>query len=196
MRRELLDTIAVRVFHIPPLRERGREFNNIVREILEEVGTAQGLPGIKASEPAMSALRGYRRPGNVRELRNILARAVAATRSRELGIQALPAEVLVGTIGKRLHLLERLETDNSWRFDPDRRKRGERCRAARPIARNSLPPTERVCAAGRSRRTWSNPNDQLAVKFQSLPGELTLVGSARAGACSAGVTRKCCPRTV
>jgi len=112
VRRDLLDRIAMRVIHVPPLRERRRDFDPIVHDLLNEVGSLHGVGGkLKVSDQAMAALRAYNWPGNVRELRNVLARAVAATRGHELGIKALPAEIVAGTISKPLHLLERLETD-------------------------------------------------------------------------------------
>jgi sigma-54 dependent transcriptional regulator, acetoin dehydrogenase operon transcriptional activator AcoR len=110
VRRDLLDRVAVRVIHVPALRERGREFENIVREVIDELESSQGPRGITVSDQAMAILRAYRWPGNVRELRNLLARAMRATRSHQLGIEALPTEVFMSTIGRRLHLLERLES--------------------------------------------------------------------------------------
>lgn len=110
VRRDLLDRIAVRVIHVPALRERGREFDNIVRELLAELESSQASPGTTVSDEAMSILRAYRWPGNVRQLRNMLARSIRATRSRQLGIEDLPSEVFVSTVGRRLHLMERLES--------------------------------------------------------------------------------------
>jgi DNA-binding NtrC family response regulator len=110
VRRDLLDRIAVRVVHVPPLRERGREFDHIVHELLADIDRSQGSAGTTVSDEAMVILRAYRWPGNVRQLRNLLARAMRATRSHQLGIEALPSEVFVSTIGRRLHLIERLES--------------------------------------------------------------------------------------
>jgi transcriptional regulator of acetoin/glycerol metabolism len=109
VRRDLLDRIAVRLVHVPALRERGREFDEIVRELLVELDSPLGS-GTTVSDEAMAALRAYRWPGNVRELRNTLARAIRGTRGHHLGIEALPSEVFVSTIGRRLHLMERLES--------------------------------------------------------------------------------------
>lgn len=110
VRRDLLDRIAVRVIHVPALRERGREFDDIVRDLLVELESSRGSSGTTVSDEAMAILRAYRWPGNVRELRNTLARAIMATRGHQLGIEALPSEVFVTTIGSRLHLMERLES--------------------------------------------------------------------------------------
>ena len=110
VRRDLLDRIAVRVIHVPALRERGRAFDSIVRELIDEI-KGPGEPGqITVGEQAMAVLRAYRWPGNVRELRNILARAMRAARGVQLGVETFPAEVFMSTIGRRLHLLERLES--------------------------------------------------------------------------------------
>src|SRR5260370_14252256 len=92
------------------MRERSREFDNIVRDLLAEPESSQGSGRRTVSDEAMAILRAYRWPGNVRQLRNLLARAIRATRSHQLGIEALPSEVFVSTIGRRLHLMERLES--------------------------------------------------------------------------------------
>lgn len=110
VRRDLLDRISVRVLHVPALRERSREFDDILRELLSELESSRGSSGTRVNDEAMATLRAYRWPGNVRELRNTLARALRATRSHQVGIEALPSEVFVSTIGRRLHLMERLES--------------------------------------------------------------------------------------
>jgi two-component system response regulator PilR (NtrC family) len=69
-----LNVIEVRV---PPLRERLEDVPQLSGAILQRIAERTGGPLARLSPAAISALRTYRFPGNVRELENILERAVA-----------------------------------------------------------------------------------------------------------------------
>jgi two-component system response regulator PilR (NtrC family) len=57
---------------VPPLRERGEDILLLAEHILARLGSSIG----KLSAGAKAALRSYHFPGNVRELENMLERAV------------------------------------------------------------------------------------------------------------------------
>ena len=69
-----LNVIEVRV---PPLRDRLEDVPQLSSAILQRIAERTGGPLARLSPAATAALRGYRFPGNVRELENILERAVA-----------------------------------------------------------------------------------------------------------------------
>jgi two-component system, NtrC family, response regulator PilR len=69
-----LNVIEVRV---PPLRERLDDVPQLASAILDRIADRTGAPRARLSPAAVSALTSYRFPGNVRELENILERAVA-----------------------------------------------------------------------------------------------------------------------
>ncbi|HET9023169.1 MAG TPA: sigma-54 dependent transcriptional regulator, partial [Burkholderiaceae bacterium] len=69
-----LNVIEVRV---PPLRERLEDVPQLAGAILHRIAERTGRPQPRLSSAATSVLRTYRFPGNVRELENILERAVA-----------------------------------------------------------------------------------------------------------------------
>ena len=69
-----LNVIEVRV---PPLRERLDDVPQLADAILDRIADRTGAPRARLSPAATSALISYRFPGNVRELENILERAVA-----------------------------------------------------------------------------------------------------------------------
>jgi PAS domain S-box-containing protein len=74
-RNDLLYRINVFPITIPPLRERLSDILPLARAILEEFGKGRG--GKKEFSPdAELALMGYHWPGNIRELRNVIERAV------------------------------------------------------------------------------------------------------------------------
>jgi two-component system response regulator PilR (NtrC family) len=72
-----LNVIEVRV---PPLRDRLDDVPQLASAILARIAERTGRAPPRLSPAAIAALRGYRFPGNVRELENILERAVALAR--------------------------------------------------------------------------------------------------------------------
>lgn len=68
-----LDVISVRV---PALRERGHDLNRLTKSYLDFFTRQLGRPRLAFSESALKRLTAYRWPGNLRELRNTIERAV------------------------------------------------------------------------------------------------------------------------
>ncbi|HET9622686.1 MAG TPA: sigma-54 dependent transcriptional regulator [Kofleriaceae bacterium] len=58
---------------IPPLRQRPEDVPALARQVVEHLGLRRA---IEISPEAMAAMQGYAWPGNVREMRNVLERAV------------------------------------------------------------------------------------------------------------------------
>ena len=71
-REDLYYRINVIELHVPALRERGADILALARHILERLGSADA----RLEESAKTALMQYPFPGNVRELENMLERAV------------------------------------------------------------------------------------------------------------------------
>jgi two-component system response regulator PilR (NtrC family) len=74
---------------MPPLRECREDIPLIAAHILQRLATQHGQPAPRLSAPATEELMAYDFPGNVRELENILERALALSPSAELGPQDL-----------------------------------------------------------------------------------------------------------
>jgi transcriptional regulator with PAS, ATPase and Fis domain len=66
---------------IPPLRERVREVAPLARRFARLAATQAGRPGATISDAAIALLEAYRWPGNIRELRNVIGRAVVLSSS-------------------------------------------------------------------------------------------------------------------
>ncbi|EKF74497.1 Fis family transcriptional regulator [Alcanivorax hongdengensis A-11-3] len=75
-RQDLFYRLNVIEAHVPPLRERREDIPGLVDHILARLSDAWQISPPKISTGAMQALQGYGFPGNVRELENILERAL------------------------------------------------------------------------------------------------------------------------
>ncbi len=91
-RADLFYRLQVVPIEIPPLRERKGDVSELADFFLEEFGRERGM-GFRLSREARQALEGYRCPGNVRELRNLLERASVLAPSSEIQLWDLPAEI-------------------------------------------------------------------------------------------------------
>lgn len=98
-REDLYYRIAGATFTVPPLRERAGDIEPIARRVVNEVGVELGRPGAALADEAMACLMGYPWPGNIRELRNELARALALSDSERIEAQTLSQRVLHGQTG-------------------------------------------------------------------------------------------------
>jgi two-component system response regulator PilR (NtrC family) len=76
-RQDLYYRINVIDLHVPPLRERPEDIPVLVGHILSKLTGASDEDRPSLSPSAFSELQHYRFPGNVRELENILERALA-----------------------------------------------------------------------------------------------------------------------
>jgi len=76
-RQDLYYRINVIELRVPPLRERHEDVPRLAGRILERLAKGSGQPPVRLSPEALDALLRYSFPGNVRELENVLERAVA-----------------------------------------------------------------------------------------------------------------------
>ena len=96
-RQDLFFRLNVIHIPVPPLRDRLTDLAPICEDILERICGESGVhPPPRVSEEALTHLRSYDFPGNVRELENMLHRALALSSAdaiglEELGLQPTPA---------------------------------------------------------------------------------------------------------
>ena len=88
-RRDLYYRLNVVDLTMPPLRECREDIPTIAAHILQRLAAQNGTPAARLSPAALDELMGYDFPGNVRELENILERALALSGGEELGPEAL-----------------------------------------------------------------------------------------------------------
>jgi DNA-binding NtrC family response regulator len=75
-REDLYYRISALPLVVPPLRERGLDVVLLARRLVERIGVEMARPGVRLSQQAEAALAQHPWPGNVRQLRNVLERAV------------------------------------------------------------------------------------------------------------------------
>jgi DNA-binding NtrC family response regulator len=93
-RQDLYYRINVVMIQLPPLRDRVSDIPMLAEHFREAKAKDAGKQVTAFTEESMAALRGYAFPGNVRELENIIERAVVLTRSTRIGVDDLPEQVI------------------------------------------------------------------------------------------------------
>ncbi|MGH8216433.1 MAG: sigma-54-dependent transcriptional regulator [Rhodanobacteraceae bacterium] len=76
-RQDLYYRINVIELRVPPLRERAGDIPVLATHILKKLAEQAGVPVPVVQPAALAALQDYDFPGNVRELENVLERAIA-----------------------------------------------------------------------------------------------------------------------
>ena len=93
-RNDLFYRLNVIQISLPALRERREDIPPLLRHFLEKLSEVADRPMQAVSEGAMKKLMAYDYPGNVRELENIVERAVALSRGTEIKVDSLPPNVV------------------------------------------------------------------------------------------------------
>ena len=92
-RQDLYYRINVVGIDVPPLRERAADIPVLARAFLAQQSAELGRPFVGFTDDALRALTAYPFPGNVRELQNVVERAVVVCRGSTLSESDLPAHI-------------------------------------------------------------------------------------------------------
>ena len=92
-REDLYYRLNVVALEIPPLRDRRDDIPLLAHHFLKKYSEAFGRPVKGFARDALERLEGYDFPGNVRELENIVERAVALETAEYVGCASLPAHL-------------------------------------------------------------------------------------------------------
>ena len=90
-RDDLYFRLNVITVDLPPLRERGEDFEQLAGHFLAKFAREADKPVLKLSARAWEALRHHHWPGNVRELENLIQRLVVMTEGDEIDAVDLPS---------------------------------------------------------------------------------------------------------
>lgn len=114
-REDLLFRLNVLTIAVPPLRERRGDIAPLASYFLERLGPVHGKANAAFDPAALPLLESYAWPGNARELKNAVERALVAAREPVLRAEDFPAGLRTGHEGSYptgpLRSLEDLERD-------------------------------------------------------------------------------------
>lgn len=83
-RQDLYYRLNVIELRVPPLRERRDDIETLAGHVLKRLAASSGQPVTRLHPQALDALKGYRFPGNVRELENMLERAHTLCENKQI----------------------------------------------------------------------------------------------------------------
>ena len=93
-REDLFYRLNVIEVQLPRLRERPEDIPELVRLFVERYASELSRPVQEVDPEVLTVLERYAFPGNVRELENLVERAVTLARSERITIDCMPATVL------------------------------------------------------------------------------------------------------
>src|SRR5229473_2641396 len=93
LREDLFYRLNVIPIQLPPLRERREDIPLLVAHFLQKFGKELGKGARGVAPDAMGVLERYHWPGNIRELENVLERAIVLGAGDMLSAEALPESV-------------------------------------------------------------------------------------------------------
>jgi two-component system response regulator HydG len=92
-REDLYYRLNVVTLQLPPLRERRQDIPLLMDHFLRELAARHGRGPVAVDPEAQRRLLGYEWPGNIRELQNVLERAMLLAEQDVIGHEHLPSEV-------------------------------------------------------------------------------------------------------
>lgn len=102
-RSDLFYRLNVMAFQLPPLRERREEVQKLAIDFAAEFAQLHEFPSAEISAGAVASLTSYAWPGNIRELRNVMERAVILSAGERIELQHLPASIAESTPAPEQH---------------------------------------------------------------------------------------------
>ncbi|HXX80474.1 MAG TPA: sigma-54 dependent transcriptional regulator [Thermodesulfovibrionales bacterium] len=92
-REDLYYRLNVIEVKIPSLRERKEDISVLTQHFIEKYGRENNKKVTGVTDEAMEVLMQYPWPGNIRELRNVIERAVVLSGTEKIGLTELPAKI-------------------------------------------------------------------------------------------------------
>jgi DNA-binding NtrC family response regulator len=134
-REDLYYRLSVMPINLPPLRARSREdLLELIARLVEELRPSLGEAPTDLDDDVLERLLKYAWPGNIRELRNVLERAMIVARGVDrVGVTHLPPEVRDASgagvdhhVPRSLSEVERIHIDRTLRAHNANRTRAAR----------------------------------------------------------------------
>jgi two-component system response regulator PilR (NtrC family) len=90
LREDLFYRLNVIPIHLPPLRDRREDIPLLVAHFIAKLSRSVGRPVRGVTPEALAMLEQYHWPGNIRELENVVERAIVLGSSELVEVEALP----------------------------------------------------------------------------------------------------------
>jgi len=91
-REDLYYRLNVVNIHVPPLRERRDDIPLLVEYFIKKYCTSMNRPSVTIDSAALTRLEEFNFPGNVRELENMIERAIVVGNGKKISLKDLPLE--------------------------------------------------------------------------------------------------------
>lgn len=105
-REDLYYRLNVIEVKIPALRERREDIDILARHFVDKYSRENNKKAASITGEAMEILLNYPWPGNIRELRNVIERAVVLAGSDKIGVAELPDRLKTARSGKEVQTLK------------------------------------------------------------------------------------------
>jgi len=131
-REDLYYRLSVMPIYLPPLRARAREdLLELIAHLMDELRPSMAEAPGSLSDAALDRMLRYSWPGNIREMRNVLERAMIMARGADaIGVEHLPPEVRDASgagaehhVPRTLSEVERVHIDRTLKFHNANRTR-------------------------------------------------------------------------
>ena len=132
-REDLFYRLSVVTINIPPFRERVEDIIPVANHLLRQLGSDRGRE-ITLDPSAINVLKKYSYPGNGRELRNVLERAIILSEKNIIQASDLPSEMFHEEVCETLNLNECLyKYERTLLLDALKRNNWVKTRAAKEL---------------------------------------------------------------
>ena len=119
---------------VPALRERTEDLILFAEYFLDEANIELEKEVMGFSEDTLKAFQRYAWPGNLRELKNTVKRAVLLTKSNEIPLQVLPHEIATATQEKETYSLFKSKNEETLILEALEKSNGNKSKAARILS--------------------------------------------------------------
>ncbi len=126
-REDLFYRLNTMTISLPSLAERREDIPALVSKLLSDMGRSD----VALSDEAMAACQGYSWPGNIRELKNAMERALSLTEDQKIQEEQLPLEVI-----------KNIDKNNNMSDNPNSPLADELARCEREVLKRTMASTQ------------------------------------------------------
>jgi two-component system NtrC family response regulator len=104
-REDLYYRLAVVPLYLPPLRERKEDIPELVEHLFHKAKERHGMQNVRITPSLAAHFAGYRWPGNIREMENVIERMLVLSNGEQITEKDLPEELRIASVENPKSLL-------------------------------------------------------------------------------------------